>query len=128
MTIPAHEITIPDPKEQPMVLALVEVARIMARAAHNMYNQRYESLLLMWKSAKEIRKDLHAFARRVQGVLNFGLDASPKTGEVGVCQIILQLCKKIQISLSTFLLQCLTTLVNSVSHYFTTHIPSLPRL
>uniref|UniRef100_A0A093V9D1 Putative transcriptional regulatory protein STB4 n=1 Tax=Talaromyces marneffei PM1 TaxID=1077442 RepID=A0A093V9D1_TALMA len=91
MTIPAHEITIPDPKEQPMLLALVEIARIMARAARNMYSQRHDSLLLMWKSAKEIRKEAHAFARRVQGVLNFGLDASPKTGEVGVCQIVLQL-------------------------------------
>ncbi|PCG92003.1 Transcription factor [Penicillium occitanis (nom. inval.)] len=91
MTIPAHEITIPDPKEQPMLLALIEIARIMARAAHNMYSQRYDSLLLMWKSAKEIRRDAHAFARRVQGVLNLGIDASPKTGEVGVCQIVLQL-------------------------------------
>lgn len=79
-----------------MLLALVEIARIMARAAHNMYSQRHDSLLLMWKSAKEIRKDAHAFARRVQGVLNFGLNASPKVGEVGVCQIVLQLCKFIK--------------------------------
>ncbi|EED19370.1 C6 transcription factor, putative [Talaromyces stipitatus ATCC 10500] len=91
MTIPAHEITIPSPKENPMLLALVEIARIMARATRDMYNQRHDSLLLMWKSAREIRKEGQAFARRVQGVLNFGIDASPKTGEVGVCQIVLQL-------------------------------------
>lgn len=113
MTIPAHEITIPDPKEQPMLLALTEMARIMARAARNMYSQRHDSLLLMWKSAKEIRKDAHAFARRVQGVLNFGLDASPKTGEVGVCQIVLQLCKCIQF-LYYSCLKSLTTLMDSV--------------
>lgn len=75
-----------------MLLALVELARIMARSARTMYGQRHDSLLFMWKNAKEIRKDLQGFARRVQGVLHFGLDASPKPGEVGVCQIILLLC------------------------------------
>lgn len=91
MCIPAHEIAIPDPKEQPMLLALVELSRIMTKSAHNIYGQRYESLLPLWKSAKGVRKDLHSFARRVHGVLNFGLDASPRPGEVGVCQTILML-------------------------------------
>ncbi|OKL62798.1 hypothetical protein UA08_01461 [Talaromyces atroroseus] len=91
ITIPAHEITIPDPREQPMLLAIVELARIMARSARSMYGKNHESLLLVWKNAREIRKDLQSFARRVRGVLNFGFDASPKPGEVGVCQIILLL-------------------------------------
>lgn len=104
MTIPADEITIPDPKEQPLLLALVEIARIMSRAARKMYSQRHESLLTMWKNAREIRRDLQVFAQRVQGVMNFGLDASPKSGEVGLCQIVLQLCKCRRLFLCTFLL------------------------
>lgn len=78
-----------------MLLAIVELARIMARSAQSMYGKNHDSLLFMWKNAREIRKDLQAFARRVRGVLSFGFDASPKPGEVGVCQIILLLCKNI---------------------------------
>ncbi|KAH8695045.1 hypothetical protein BGW36DRAFT_428937 [Talaromyces proteolyticus] len=91
ISIPTHEIAIPDPQDQPMLLALVELSRTMAKSARNIYGQRHDSLLPMWKNAKEIRKDLQAFARRVRGVLNFGLEASPKPGEVGVCQTILLL-------------------------------------
>lgn len=105
MCLPAHEIAIPDPKEQPMLLALVELSRIMTKSARNIYGQRYESLLPLWKSARDIRKDLHSFARRVHGVLNFGLEASPRPGEVGVCQTVLMLCMLSYASFWSFLCQ-----------------------
>jgi hypothetical protein len=101
ITLPAHEITIPDPREQPMLLAIVELARIMARSAQSMYGKSHDSLLFMWKNAREIRKDLQSFALRVRGVLNLGFDASPKPGEVGVCQIMLLLRRTIPIPLSS---------------------------
>jgi hypothetical protein len=61
----------------------------MSKAVQNMYGQRHNSLLQMWKNAREIRRDLQGFARRVGRVMNFGLESSPKSGEVGVCQTIL---------------------------------------
>jgi hypothetical protein len=88
-SLAASEIGIPDPSDKPFLLALVELARIMSKAVQNMYGQRHNSLLQMWKNAREIRRDLQGFARRVGRVMNFGLESSPKSGEVGVCQTIL---------------------------------------
>jgi hypothetical protein len=122
MSIPAHEIAIPDPKEQPMLLALVELSRIMTKSARSIYGQRYESLLPLWKSAKDVRKDLHSFARRVHGVLNFGLEASPRPGEVGVCQTVLMLCMFDSLSLS------FGTNFNSIPYRDTTHVSPFPHL
>lgn len=122
MSVPTHEIAIPDPKEQPMLLALVELSRIMTKSAHNIYGQRYESLLPLWKSAKDVRKDLHSFARRVHGVLNFGLEASPRPGEVGVCQTVLML------RVFEFPSVCVRTNFNSISYCNPAHIPPFSHL
>ncbi|KAL1970368.1 hypothetical protein VTN77DRAFT_5528 [Rasamsonia byssochlamydoides] len=90
-SIPENEISIPDPTEQPFLLALVQLSRIMCKSAQNIYGQRHESLLPMWKAAKEIRRALQVFSQRLCDVMNFGLESSPKAGELGVCQTVLLL-------------------------------------
>ncbi|KAL1993761.1 hypothetical protein VTN49DRAFT_2430 [Thermomyces lanuginosus] len=89
VSLSASEICTPDPTEQPFLSALAEFARIINKAAQNIYGKRHDSLLPMWKCAREIRSDLQTFARRIAGVMKFGLDSSAKSGEVGICQCIL---------------------------------------
>lgn len=90
-SIPESEISIPEPTEQPFLLALVQLSRIMCKSAQNIYGQRHESLLPMWKAAKEIRRALKVFSQRLCDVMNFWLESSPQAGELGVCQTVLLL-------------------------------------
>lgn len=111
MSLSASEICTPDPTEQPFLSALAEFARIINKASQNIYGKRHDSLLPMWKCAREIRSDLQTFARRIAGVMKFGLDSSAKTGEVGICQCMMMTCEDLR------LVKCSPCLRMIVYHY-----------
>jgi len=123
VSLSASEICTPDPTEQPFLSALAEFARIINKAAQNIYGKRHDSLLPMWKCAREIRSDLQTFARRIAGVMKFGLDSSAKSGEVGICQCILMTCKSLR------LVKVLAMLTDgSVSLYPSVDLSAIPRV
>lgn len=57
------------------------------------YSERHESLLHMWRVARSIAEDLRAHEAHMKQALGFGLDGDLRTGSLGVQQTIYVTCK-----------------------------------
>ncbi|RJE21545.1 hypothetical protein PHISCL_06117 [Aspergillus sclerotialis] len=68
------------------IRALVYLSKTMTRSADEIYGQRHQSLLHMWKVAVSIVEDLRNQESRIQQTLGLKLDASIQPGSLGVCQ------------------------------------------
>ncbi|XHG06036.1 hypothetical protein AWENTII_009247 [Aspergillus wentii] len=75
--------------DDPFLLALVHLSRVISRSVDEIYGQRHESLLQMWRISRSIVDDLRSFESEMQRALGFGLDKCAQPGELGVRQTIL---------------------------------------
>jgi hypothetical protein len=79
--------------KNPFVRLLAELCKTVSRSCNEIYGQRHESLLHMWRVARSITHDLRSHEVQMQQELGFGLNASVKTGSLAVCQTIFITCK-----------------------------------
>lgn len=80
-------MTVTYPKDS-FLLVLLHLAKAISRSADEIYGQRHESLLQMWKIAKSISNDLHGHDCLMKQALGFGLDKPPQQGVLGVRQTV----------------------------------------
>lgn len=79
--------------EDPFLQVLLHLAKAISRSADEIYGQRHESLLQMWKIARSIINDLRDYDTLMQRALGIGLDKPPQPGALGVRQTMLVTCK-----------------------------------
>ncbi|PLB46558.1 C6 zinc finger domain protein [Aspergillus steynii IBT 23096] len=75
--------------EEPFMLALVHLSKVIARSADEMYGRHHDSLLQMWKIARSISDDLRCYDANMRRALGFGLDKCAQPGVLGVQQTML---------------------------------------
>ena len=75
--------------EEPFLLALVDLSKVISRSAEEMYGQHHESLLQMWRIARSITDDLRCYDAKMRRALGFGLDKCAQQGVLGVQQAML---------------------------------------
>lgn len=83
-----RDVTVTYPEDS-FLLVLLHLAKAISRSADEIYGQRHESLLQMWKIAKSISNDLHGHDCLMRQALGFGLDKPPQQGALGVRQTVL---------------------------------------
>ncbi|KAJ5885511.1 hypothetical protein N7495_010021 [Penicillium taxi] len=74
--------------ENPFIRLLVTLCKTISRSTDEIYGQRHESLLHMWRAARSIVEDLRGHEAHLQETLGFGLDANTQPGSLGVKQTI----------------------------------------
>ncbi|KAJ5691768.1 transcriptional regulator family: Fungal Specific TF [Penicillium macrosclerotiorum] len=74
--------------QDPFICLLVQLCKTISRSTNEIYGQRHESLLHMWRVARSIAHDLREHEAYSQKVLGFGLEASLQPGSLGVRQTI----------------------------------------
>lgn len=80
--------------QDPFIRAMVCLSKTMTRSADEVYGQRHESLLHMWKVAVSIAEDLRNQESQVQQALGLRLDASIQSGSLGVRQTMFTTSKQ----------------------------------
>ncbi|KAJ5336970.1 uncharacterized protein N7506_004992, partial [Penicillium brevicompactum] len=80
------EIQAPD---DPFLLCLVRLTKIMSRSAKSIYLSRHDSFLPVRDAAAAIRRDLADFESLMRHNLGVSVDSDPFSREKGVCQTIL---------------------------------------
>ena len=84
------EIQAPD---DPFLLCLVRLTRIMSRSAKSIYLNTHDSFLPVRHAAAAIRQDLAEFELLMQHNLGVSVGSDPFSQEKGVCQTILTSCE-----------------------------------
>lgn len=79
--------------QDPFIRLLAELCKAVSRSGNEIYGQRHESLLHMWRVARSIVHDLRGLEVHMQQALGFGLNGSIQTGSLGVQQTIFLTCK-----------------------------------
>ncbi|KAF3402053.1 hypothetical protein F1880_009943 [Penicillium rolfsii] len=74
--------------KDPFIRLLTDLCKSISRSGDEIYGQRHESLLHMWRVARSIAHDLRGHEVRMEQALGFGLNASIQPGSLGVCQTI----------------------------------------
>ncbi|KAJ5618781.1 hypothetical protein N7510_002765 [Penicillium lagena] len=74
--------------QDPFIRLLVHLSQTISKSADQIYGQRHESLLHMWKVARSIAEDLRSHETRLEQTLGFGLCTAIQTGSLGVRQTI----------------------------------------
>ncbi|KAF7718845.1 Fungal Zn(2)-Cys(6) binuclear cluster domain-containing protein [Penicillium ucsense] len=74
--------------QDPFVRLLTELCKTISRSGNEIYSQRHESLLHMWRVARSIIHDLRNHEVYMKQALGFDLDASIEIGSLGVRQTI----------------------------------------
>ncbi|CAG8355553.1 unnamed protein product [Penicillium salamii] len=74
--------------QDPFLRLLVELCKTITRSTEEIYGQRHESLLHMWRVARSIAHDLRGHESLLKQSLGFGLDAGIQEGSLGVQQTI----------------------------------------
>lgn len=72
----------------PFIWVLVHLCKTMSRSADQIYGQRHESLLHMWRVARSTAHGLQDTQPQMQQALGTGRDASVQAGSLGVQQTI----------------------------------------
>ncbi|CAG7966597.1 unnamed protein product [Penicillium olsonii] len=67
---------------------LVQLCKTITRSTEEIYGQRHESLLHMWKVAKSITHELRGHETLLKQSFGFGLDSAIQEGSLGVRQTI----------------------------------------
>ncbi|GLI79452.1 hypothetical protein PoHVEF18_007787 [Penicillium ochrochloron] len=70
--------------KDPFIRLLTEFCKTVSRSGDEIYGQRHESLLHMWRVARSITHDLRGHEVQMQQALGFGLNGSIQTGSLGV--------------------------------------------
>jgi len=79
--------------QDPFIRVLVYLCKTISRSMIEIYSERHESLLHMWRVARSIAEDLRAHETHMKQALGFGLDGDLRTGSLGVQQTIFVTCK-----------------------------------
>jgi uncharacterized protein (DUF2461 family) len=79
--------------QDPFIRLLAELCKAVSRSSNEIYGQRHESLLHMWRVARSIVRDLRGLEVHMRQALGFGLNGSIQTGSLGVQQTIFITCK-----------------------------------
>ncbi|KAJ5979576.1 hypothetical protein N7481_006874 [Penicillium waksmanii] len=74
--------------QDPFIRLLVQLCKTISRSTTEIYSERHESLLHMWRVARSITEDLRALELHMKQTLGFGLDADLRSGSLGVQQTI----------------------------------------
>ncbi|KAJ6138811.1 hypothetical protein N7471_005297 [Penicillium samsonianum] len=74
--------------QDPFIRLLVQLCKTITRSVNEIYGQRHESLLHMWRVARSIAVDIRGHEAHLQQALGLGLDDSIQAGSLGVRQII----------------------------------------
>lgn len=74
--------------QDPFVRLLVQLCKTITRSTNEIYGERHESLLHMWRVARSIADDLRSHNTHMQQALGFGLDHPIQPGSVGARQTI----------------------------------------
>ncbi|KAJ5600964.1 hypothetical protein N7450_002031 [Penicillium hetheringtonii] len=74
--------------QDPFIRVLVYLCKTISRSMIEIYSERHESLLHMWRVARSIAEDLRAHEAHMKQALGFGLDGDLRTGSLGVQQTI----------------------------------------
>ncbi|KGO74105.1 Transcription factor, fungi [Penicillium italicum] len=74
--------------QDPFIRLLAQLCKTITRSVNEIYGQRHESLLHMWRVARSIANDLHGHEAHLQQALGLGLDDSVQAGSLGVRQTI----------------------------------------
>ncbi|KAJ5209319.1 hypothetical protein N7449_003698 [Penicillium cf. viridicatum] len=74
--------------QDPFIRLLVQLCKSITRSVNEIYGQRHESLLHMWRVARSIANDIRGHEAHLQQALGLGLDDSIQAGSLGVRQII----------------------------------------
>ena len=74
--------------QDPFIRLLVQLCKSTSRSVNEIYGQRHESLLHMWRVARSIADDIRGHEPHVQQALGVGLDDHIQAGSLGVRQII----------------------------------------
>ncbi|OQD82129.1 hypothetical protein PENANT_c023G05787 [Penicillium antarcticum] len=77
-----------DMAQNPFIRLLAELCKTITRSSDQIYGQRHESLLHMWKVARSIADDLRGHEAHMRQALGIGLDSGIQTGSLGVQQTI----------------------------------------
>jgi hypothetical protein len=80
--------------QDPFIRLLAELCKTITRTSDEIYSQRHESLLHMWKVARTIADDLRGHEAHMRQALGIGLDSGIQTGSLGVRQTIFTTRKK----------------------------------
>ncbi|KAJ5583150.1 hypothetical protein N7535_001770 [Penicillium sp. DV-2018c] len=72
----------------PFICLLTRLCKTITRSTEEIYGQRHESLLHMWKVARSIAEDLRGLEGYMRQALGFGLDDRIQEGSLGVRQAI----------------------------------------
>ena len=79
--------------QDPFIRLLVQLCKTITRSVTEIYGQRHESLLHMWRVARSIADDIRGHEAHLQQALGLGLDSSIQAGSLGVRQTIFITCK-----------------------------------
>jgi hypothetical protein len=90
--------------QDPFIRLLVQLCKTITRSTDEIYGQRHESLLHMWKVARSISNDLRGHETLLKQSFGFGLDAGIQEGSLGVRQTIFTTCKLILLQIYTLTL------------------------
>lgn len=83
-----------DVAQDPFIRLLAGLCKVVTRSSDEIYGQRHESLLHMWKVARTIADDLRGHETHMRQALGVGLDSGIQTGSLGVQQTIFNTRKK----------------------------------
>ncbi|KAJ5163928.1 uncharacterized protein N7500_005758 [Penicillium coprophilum] len=86
-SISLKDVAIEYPQD-PFIRLLVQLCKSITRSVNEIYGQRHESLLHMWRVARSIADDIRGLETPLKQVLGHGLDDSIQAGSLGVRQII----------------------------------------
>ncbi|KAI2692599.1 transcriptional regulator family: Fungal Specific TF [Penicillium roqueforti] len=86
-SISLKDVAIEYPQD-PFIRLLVQLCKTITRSVTEIYGQRHESLLHMWRVARSIADDIRGHEAHLQQALGLGLDSSIQAGSLGVRQTI----------------------------------------
>lgn len=78
--------TATDSSHEPFVRVLVDLCKTISRSADQIYGERHESLLQIWRVARSITQDLQELQSQAKQALDTRLDASVQPGSLEVRQ------------------------------------------
>lgn len=81
------DVAIEHPQD-PFIRLLIQLCKVISRSTDEIYGQRHESLLHMWRVARSIANDLRGLETTAQEALGFGLHLNTQNRSLGVRQTI----------------------------------------
>lgn len=103
--------------QDPFIRLLAQLCKTITRSVNEIYGQRHESLLHMWRVARSIANDIRGHEAHLREAFGLGLDDSVQAGSLGVRQIIFITRKS---TIET--LPCPTLIRASIQPYSTSYI------